>query len=417
MKDKVIKAIAFNNVFITGGAGVGKTYLLNQLLEHLAKKSKRVLAVAPTGMSAKLMNGSTIHYAFKLPFGSELTQRALNKIVKDDMVIRRLRYLNYLIVDEISMVSYLTFTMMDQILRAIRGSDKPFGGIKLIVVGDFFQLPPIVKDNPNPKKLFAFQSDAWRDADIKSVYLTKVWRAKEGDSLITVLNAIRESRVTEEVESLLESKLGTLKKDHTILFTHNMDVDKINNERLAEIDSDAKVFGAKTVLPRWAIDKVLKSSLIEEELTLKVGAKVMMIRNNPKEGYVNGSTGTIYNFNPSSIEVMIDGRIIRVEREDFNQNNNESEKKKKNEFLQYPIKLGWAITIHKSQGMTLSGEVYMDLSRCFEVGQGYVALSRLTTLDNLILGGLNDKALQVSKIISKVDPHIKKASKEFLDGK
>ena len=313
------------------------------------------------------------------------------------------------------MCSYIIFDMMNKILKAIRNTDKPFGGVKLIIVGDFFQLPPIIQQNPNPDKLFAFQADAWKEADIKSVYLTKIWRAKENDSLISVLNDIRESKVTEETKNLLEAKLGTLKPHHTTLFTHNADVDRINTQRLAEIDSKEYVLEAKTDMPDWAVNKLLKSSLVQMDLKLKEGAKVIMIKNNPSEGYVNGSIGVIdsLKFLPI-IHVKIDGRIAKIEVEDFNKNDNESDGKK---FLQYPMKLGWAITIHKSQGMTMNGEVYMDLSKCFEVGQGYVAISRLTTLDNLILGGLNEKALEVSSLIAKVDPHIKRASEKYIKEK
>ena len=411
--EKILPIVRKNNIFITGGAGTGKTYLLNKLINHLRyQEDKRILAVAPTGMASKLLKGSTIHSAFALPFGNKLTDRALNKICNNDKVVQRLKYLHYLIIDEVSMCSYIIFDMMNTILKEIRESEKPFGGVKLIIVGDFFQLPPIIRDNPNPKKLFAFQADAWREANIKSIYLTKIWRAKEGDKLISVLNAIRESKVTEETKNLLEAKQGTLKPNHTILFTHNADVNRINNKRLAELDTKEHTIEARTNLPDWAVEKILKSSLVEKELKLKVGAKVIMIRNNPKEGYVNGSMGYIDSITYQKIFVRIDGTLVAVEQEDFNKNENEDDSK--GEFLQFPIKLGWAITIHKSQGMTLNGEVYMDLSKCFEVGQGYVAISRLTSLDNLILGGLNSKALEVSSLIAKVDPYIKKASKEFL---
>jgi len=413
---EILPIVENENIFITGGAGTGKTYLLNQLMRHLRYvDDKRILAVAPTGMASKLLKGSTIHSAFGLPFGNRLTDKALNKICNNEKVVQRLKYLHYLIIDEVSMCSYIIFDMMDKILREIRKSKKTFGGVKLIIVGDFFQLPPIIRDNPNPKKLFAFQADAWREANIKSIYLDKIWRAKEGDKLISVLNAIRESKITEETKSLLEAKQGALKPNHTILFTHNADVDRINNQRLAELDTEEHTIEALTNnLPDWAIEKILKNSLVEKELKLKVGAKVIMIRNNPKEGYVNGSMGYIDSITYQKIFVRIDGALVAVEQEDFNKNENEEDDRK---FLQFPIKLGWAITIHKSQGMTLNGEVYMDLSKCFEVGQGYVALSRLTSLDNLILGGLNSKALEVSSLIAKVDPYIKKASENFLKEK
>ncbi len=399
-----------NNVFITGSAGTGKTYLLNQFTFYL--KSRKIIPtiVAPTGIAASHLQGQTIHSFFSLGIRSEIDDYYIESLLEKKYLQTRFSKLKVLIVDEISMVSPEMFSSMDRILRAFKKNDAPFGGVQTILSGDFFQLPPISK--VYKEKRFAWQSPSWRELQLKTCYLQKKFR-QDDNVLISILDEIRSGKVSNNSYDILNSRYH---KDlgvgftPTKLYTHNVDVDRINNEELSKINNPAIGFKYKSEGAAKNIEKIFKSSLVLEEISLKKDAVVMFIKNNHELGYVNGTTGVVVDFDKETRLPVVKtsyGSLIKLALEDWTIENDSGNIVAK--ISQIPLKLAWAITIHKSQGMTLdSAEI--DLSKTFEVGQGYVALSRIKNIDGLRLMGLNDLALSVDPLILHIDDRIKAAS-------
>jgi len=404
-----------NNVFITGSAGTGKTYLLNKFTFYL--KSRKVIPtiVAPTGIAASHLQGQTIHSFFSLGIRDTIDDSYIEFLLEKKYLQTRFKKLTVLIIDEISMVSPEIFTSIDKILRAFKQDDSPFGGVQTILSGDFFQLPPIsrgVKD-----KRFAWQSSSWKELELKTCYLQEKFR-QDDNVLIGILDEIRSGEVSSNSYDILNSRhhkdLG-IDFTPTKLYTHNIDVDRINSDELAKINNPAHSFAYKSEGSIKNIEKIFKSSLVQEEMVLKKDAVVMFIKNNPELGFVNGTTGVVINFDKETGLPIVKtsyGPIIKLKLEDWNIENDSGKITAK--VSQIPLKLAWAITIHKSQGMTLdSAEI--DLSKTFEVGQGYVALSRIKNIDGLRLMGLNDRALSVDPLILHIDDRIKAASQKASD--
>jgi len=404
------------NVFLTGSAGTGKTHILNEFVLYL--KSRKVIPtiVAPTGIAASHLNGQTIHSYFSLGIRDSIDEYFISNLIEKKYLQTRFKKLKVLIIDEISMVSPNIFTSIDKILRAFKQNDNPFGGIQVILSGDFFQLPPISKNNDG--KRFAWQSPSWKELDLQTCYLEKKFR-QDDNQLIFVLDEIRSGNVSQKSHDILNARL---EKDLDIdftptkLYTHNMDVDKINNNELVSIDSKSQVFKYTSEGAKSNIEKLFKSALVQEELTLKKDAVVMFIKNNPEKYYINGTTGVVIDFTKDEQKLPIvklsNGYVVKVEYEDWKIENDSGKIQAK--ISQIPLKLAWAITIHKSQGMTLDA-AQIDLSKTFEVGQGYVALSRIKNIEGLKLMGFNDNALSVDSLILSIDPRIKQASKKALE--
>ncbi len=401
------------NVFLTGSAGTGKTHILNEYILYL--KSRKIIPtiVAPTGIAASHLNGQTIHSYFSLGIKDSIDENFISLLLDKKYLQTRFKKLKILIIDEISMVSPNVFSSIDRILRAFKQSDEPFAGIQVILSGDFFQLPPISKNIDG--KRFAWQSPSWKELDLQTCYLQKKFR-QDDNQLIFVLDEIRSGQVSQRSHDILNARL---QKDLDIdftptkLYTHNMDVDRINNDELNSIDDKAEVFKYTSEGAKSNIEKLFKSALVQEELTLKKDAVVMFIKNNPEKYYINGTTGVVIDFSKDEQKLPIvklsNGYIVKVEYEDWKIENDSGKIQAK--ISQIPLKLAWAITIHKSQGMTLDA-AQIDLSKTFEVGQGYVALSRIKNIEGLKLMGFNDNALSVDPLILNIDPRIKQASQK-----
>ena len=404
-----------NNVFITGSAGTGKTYLLNQYIFYL--KSRKIIptVVAPTGIAASHLQGQTIHSFFSLGIRDTLEDDYIESLLEKKYLQTRFDKLKVLIVDEISMVSPEIFSSMDRILRAFKENNLPFGGVQTILSGDFFQLPPISK-TPKEKR-FAWQSPSWKELALKTCYLQEKFR-QDDNVLISILDDIRSGDISAKSYELLNARLH---KDletgftPTKLYTHNMDVDRINLQELNSLSNPAHSFTYKSEGKASNIEKIFKSSLVLEEIVLKKDAVVMFIKNNHELGYVNGTTGVVVDFDKETGLPIVKtsyGHLIKTPLEDWTMENDSGNIVAK--VSQIPLKLAWAITIHKSQGMTLdSAEV--DLSKTFEVGQGYVALSRIKNIEGLRLMGFNDLALAVDPLILHIDDRIKGASAKASD--
>jgi len=403
------------NVFITGSAGTGKTYLLNEYTQYLKERRVYPTIVAPTGIAASHLGGQTIHSFFALGIRESIDKGYVEFLMDKKYLKTRFSKLKLLIIDEVSMISPELFSSMDLILRGFKGTDAPFGGVQVVISGDFFQLPPVSKV-PKEKR-FAWQSPAWKALDLKTCYLQEKFR-QDDERLIQVLDDIRSGKISASSEALLagrhEKELSTATP--TKLYTHNVDVDRINLDELNKLEGAPKLFACETKGSAKNIEKIFKSSLVLEELALKKGAVVIFIKNNLEAGYVNGTTGTVESFSPIDKMPIVrttDGRKIKLDLEDWSLENDNGTVTAT--VTQVPLRLAWAITIHKSQGMTLDA-AEIDLSKTFETGQGYVALSRIKNIDGLRLMGLNSMALRVDPLILHVDDRIKMASQKAADG-
>ncbi|CAA6803414.1 MAG: putative helicase [uncultured Sulfurovum sp.] len=399
------------NVFITGSAGTGKTYLLNLYTQYLKERRVYPTIVAPTGIAASHLGGQTIHSFFSLGIRESIDEGYVEFLLEKKYLKTRFSKLKLLIIDEVSMISPELFSAMDLILRGFKSTDAPFGGVQVVISGDFFQLPPVSK-TPKEKR-FAWQSPAWKALDLQTCYLQKKFR-QDDDKLISILDDIRAGSISKSSERLLESRMGKELdiSTPTKLYTHNVDVDRINLEELNKLDGVPKHFVCDHKGSEKNIEKIFKSSLVLEELVLKKGAVVIFIKNNPEEGYVNGTTGKVESFSPIDNMPIVRttaGLKIKLDLEDWSLENDSG--KVTATVSQVPLRLAWAITIHKSQGMTLDA-AEIDLSKTFETGQGYVALSRIKNIEGLRLMGLNPMALRVDPLILHIDERIKMASQK-----
>lgn len=411
MKQEVALGIlkAGRNVFLTGSAGTGKTYLLNEYITYLKERGVEPAIVAPTGIAASHIGGMTIHSFFGLGIVEEVSDDYISDLFYRKFLQNRLKNLQILIIDEVSMVSPVLFESMNKILKAFKYSQKPFGGVQIILSGDFFQLPPI--SSSGQKIRFAWQTELWQNSNLRVCYLEEKFRQEESDELINILDEIRAGEVSENSLEIFEEcyrkKLDN-KFRVTRLYTHNVNVDRINHIELDKIKGSAKKFKAFTKGSKKEIEKFLNSSLVTEELSLKNEATVIFIKNNFEEGYINGTLGKVVDFTKEDdiqggglpIVEIFSGRRIVVKKEDWIKENDKGEVKV---FVsQIPMRLAWALTVHKSQGMTLDA-AEIDLSQTFEVGQGYVALSRIKSIKGLRLMGMNDVALRVDDSVLQID--------------
>ncbi len=398
------------NVFLTGSAGTGKTYILNKYVRYLRERGISPSIVAPTGIAASHIGGNTIHSFFGIGIKDSLNEYEIDLMAQKEYLYNRFKNLKVLVVDEISMVSPSLFELMDKILRAFKIPDLPFGGVQVVLSGDFFQLPPINRQIVDIK--FACQTALWQEANLKVCYLEDKFRQKD-DALARILDDIRENNISEESRKILKScyykeLVGSDKFSR--LYTHNRDVDEINNQELNNLDEELRIFHSINKGAKKEVDRIFKTSFANPELRLKKGAIVLFVKNNQEKGYINGTLGKIIAFDKvfkSPVVETFSGAVIIAEPMQWEVEN------KKGEIVatvkQVPLKLAWAITVHKSQGMTLDA-AEIDLSNTFEVGQGYVALSRIKSIEGLRLIGLNEIALKVDTTILQLDKIMKKMS-------
>jgi ATP-dependent exoDNAse (exonuclease V) alpha subunit len=403
------------NVFLTGEAGSGKTYTINLFKDFLRSKYKTVAVTASTGIAATHINGITIHSFSGLGIKEKIEQKDLDTIASKKHVVDQIQNADVLIIDEISMLSAQVLDNVERIISYIRGGvfdDRAFGGMQVIFVGDFYQLPPV--DKKGIAK-FAFESDAWKKAKPVTCYLDEQHR--QSDPVFTdILNSLRHGTITEEHKRLIcANNVSEIPK--TKLFTHNRDVDDLNEKELRKMDGDAYIYDMQYNENSWnkfLIETLKKGCLSPETLILKKGALVMFTRNNFKDGetnYVNGTIGTVIDLDGTCITVRTkQGAVIHLtERAKWSIGEDEDEKAS---ISQFPLRLAWAVTIHKSQGMSLDSAV-IDLSNCFEYGQGYVALSRVCSLCGLFLEGINPMAFKMHPQVIEQDKLFRISSKEM----
>ena len=399
------------NVFLTGAAGSGKTFVLNEYIKYLREHNVDVGITASTGIAATHMGGVTIHSWTGMGIKDRLTNSDIDEIVEKQYLKNRLRNASVLIIDEVSMLHHFRLDMVDRILRRAKAKEaEPFGGIQVVLSGDFFQLPPVSRGGEE-SSLFAYHSEAWKDADFKISYLHEQYRQEVSDYL-RVLNSIRDNNVDSDILEILESRFNkkiNSTENYTRLYSHNVDVDMENQKELHKISGRAIEYEMKSRGNKNLVDLLKRSCLAPETLSLKEGARVMFVKNNFEEGYVNGTLGVVVKCTPDRIKIRTTkGNFIDVEEESWRI---EEDNKIKAEIIQYPLRLAWAITVHKSQGMSLDA-AEIDLSNSFESGMGYVALSRVRSLEGLYLKGLNDLALKVHEEVLVFDRDFRNISEE-----
>jgi ATP-dependent DNA helicase PIF1 len=393
------------NVFITGAAGSGKTQTIKTFIT--VNKSEKIIGVtSTTGISALLFGGVTLHSFLGIGLGKDSVEGLYKKINNRSYLKKRWREVEVLIIDEISMLSCELFDKIEALARRVRRNEKPFGGIQLILSGDFCQLPSIDSDT------FCFMSDTWEKCVNKTVYLTEIMRQKNVE-FQECLNNIRVGLLPDKTRELLNSRVGVeLLNDHGIkptkLFSTNYSVDYINNKELDKLSLDDPEFyeynmeikvypGVKN--REYAIDKYKKYCNAPETLQLCMGAQVMLLWNMDTEGgLVNGSRGVISGFiDDIPMVKFLNGREVLV---DYHVWESDENGKKILSVVQIPLKLAYALTIHKSQGCSLD-YVEIDLSNTFADGMAYVALSRVKNLEGLNIIEINfDKITANEKAIS-----------------
>ena len=401
------------NIFLTGAPGAGKTYVLNEYIQYLRDHEIAAAVTASTGIAATHIGGITIYSWSGIGIKKELDNYEIDNLQSRQYLWKRYQKTRVLIIDEISMLDGTTFHTLDKLCRAFKRNEQPFGGMQIIVVGDFFQLPPIGRRDEKPPS-FAFESPAWQQAKFLTCYVDEQYRQDDGE-LLEILERIRNGDVDEEGFYQLADrsvKHHEMSGDITHLYTHNADVDALNQKKIDEIEDEEIFYTMSSRGSKKNVERLVNSCLSPETLTLKIGALVMCTKNNPEAGYANGTLGTVIDFDPEDEYPIIetrDGREITVRPATWSMYDGDTLLAS---IEQIPLRLAWAITVHKSQGMSLDAAL-MDLSRVFEYGQGYVALSRIRALDGLYLKGVNHQALLVHPTVKHIDQQFKKQSDQI----
>lgn len=411
------------NIFLTGKAGTGKTTFLRNLKIY---SPKRMVVVAPTGVAAINAGGVTIHSFFQISFGPIIPEKlsgkknAVHKFNKNKIKI--LKSLDLLVIDEISMVRADVLDAIDEVLRSFKNKDLPFGGVQVLMIGDLQQLAPIVKNEEWSilrhyyDTMFFFSSLALRESTPVYIELKHIYRQKN-KAFIKILNEIRNNNISQQSinklnERYIEGYSPKNEDEYITLTTHNNFAHEVNQKQLDDLRAKDKTFKAGTTgeFP----EHIYPTDFL---LSLKEGAQVMFVKNDskPEKRFFNGKIGTIISFGDTYIKVKCkeDNKAIEVERETWenirysiNKDNNEIEEEVIGTFFQYPLRLAWAITIHKSQGLTFDKAI-IDTQSAFAHGQTYVALSRCKTLEGIILSRpLSQKAIICDSSVSSFNKEV-----------
>ena len=397
------------NVFLTGEPGAGKSHTIREYVKFLQSRGVAPAMTASTGIAATHISGMTIHSWSGLGIRKFITRRECKELATNSTHGKRIRTASVLIIDEISMLDAAMLDSVDMVCRVVRDSDLPFGGIQIVLVGDFFQLPPVTRHDEPPAR-FAFAARSWDDANLTVCYLSEQHR-QEDPVFLDILAALRRGSLTEDhVETLHGRRCMSDDRDITKLYSHNADVDRINTDRLRMLLAKEKTYTMTTAGSPKLVEQMKRGCLSPEKLVLKIGARVMFTRNNPAEGYVNGSIADVVDFDRESgypVVQMKTGRMVCVEPGMWSVDGDSGAPLAT--LRQLPLRLAWAMTVHKSQGMSLDG-AFIDLGTAFAYGQGYVALSRVRSLTGLFLGGLNARSLEVDPVVLERDEEFRAQS-------
>lgn len=385
------------NAMVTGPAGTGKS----ALLQYLRSDYPDLHVTASTGIAALNVGGCTLHSWASLGIGQDSAKKIAERILeKKGIPFYMLKTAKRLAIDEISMIDASLFQLASDVLKIVRKNDAPFGGIQLILFGDFLQLPPVGKDGNAVR--FAFESQAWQDARIEVFVLDQVMRQKDA-AFAGVLSRVRLGDTSEEVRSVLRPRINATDPNPEIepvsLCTHNADADHINTAKLDALPGDEVEIAAADSGSDFAKDTLDKNCIAPKTLRLKVGAQVMLLWNiDVESGLANGTLGKVIEIKKTlwagrvPVVEFTNGTVMELEPQTW-------ELKKNGEVMasrrQMPLRLSWAISIHKSQGLTLE-KVRVSLKRCFADGQAYVALSRAKTIEGLFIADITANSIRAN---------------------
>lgn len=384
------------NIFLTGAAGSGKSYTLRQFLKEPIQRGYFPI-LASTGAAAILVGGRTFHSFFGLGILEGGISATVERAVQNKNLNRRLKNTPGVIIDEVSMLSGKTLSAAEMIARKIRGNSSPWGGMRVIAVGDFAQLPPV---NPyGSEKDWAFMDEVWEASQFVPVILTQVMRTTD-PVFLQVLNYIREGIVNEPVRKFLSERTRAPSANFqgTRLFARREEVERYNLNCLSKLKSSVHTFQTQYQGKEAEIEKFKKNSPIGDVIQLKMGALVMLRQNDPDGDWVNGSLGHITQITDHELSIeLLEGDKIRVKPVEFTLLNADGNPvvTAKN----FPVSLAWAVTIHKAQGTTLD-KALLNLKYLWEPGQAYVALSRLKSSDGLFLEGWSPSSIITDPLVS-----------------
>jgi ATP-dependent DNA helicase PIF1 len=401
------------SVLLTGPAGAGKTYVLNQFVKLAKHDGKHVSITATTGLAATHLGGTTIHSWAGIGVSEYVPQGFAEHIAKGRREI--IEKTDVLVIDEISMLHDFRLDMVDEVCRLVRKEPHiPFGGIQIVMSGDFFQLPPINRGESRAGS-FVVNSNVWQELDPVICYLEEQHR-QDDEQLLGILNAIRAGDVRRHHAEALLARTEVYPDEFeqlTELHTVNIDVDSMNEAKLKELEGDELSYEQTTTGSENYVENLQRSVLAPKVLKIKEGALVMAVKNSPERKYVNGSIGRVVGFEPHTeypIVEFLNGKEVSMQPDTWELRDGD---KKRASITQIPLRLAWAITVHKSQGMTLDA-ARIDLRKAFVEGMGYVALSRVKNISNLYLSGINQMALRVSEEAQAIDGHLRHKTTQAL---
>lgn len=382
------------NVFLTGGAGSGKSYLVKEMMKHLTQAQMPLLA--STGAAAVLIGGRTFHSFFGLGIMDGGPDATFQRASMDSKLTSRLKKVEGVIIDEISMISGEALMIAEALSQKARDSNLPWGGLRVIVVGDFTQLPPVSRTQ---KRDWCFQNPVWEQSQFQPALLKANQRVSD-PFYIHLLNQVRFGKYNQEIIDFLNSKLQSGGEDEpgTRLFPRRDQSEVYNQKKLAEIREEEVVIDSIYFGMPKAVESLKRSTPVPERLCLKIGCKVIFLQNDPQKRWINGTQGIVTSIEADEIKVekLNTQREVSVEKTSLICQ--DADGNVIAQVIQFPLNLGYAATIHKSQGATMD-ELWCDLGALWEPGQAYVALSRLRESQGLKLIRWNPRSIIVDPAV------------------